>query len=144
MTRSTRILAFLLVITLGTYGCMKAPNSPPTGANQQAKLEKLEEDYRSAVTTREQLRQKLLAAEQDAAAQKKALADARAAAAAERDSLKAELKTRTGERDALQGQYETFRKTLRDMIGTADTAVSKLNLPTAATEPTAASLSNRN
>lgn len=144
MTRTTRILAFLLVTTLGTYGCMKAPNSPTTGASQNTKLERLEEDYRSAITTREQLRQKLLAAEQAAAAHKKALADAQAAATLERDALKAEVKARTGERDALQGQYETFRKTLRDMIGTADTAVGKLNLPSAVTEATAASLTNRN
>ncbi|MDY3556718.1 hypothetical protein R5W24_005888 [Gemmata sp. JC717] len=143
MTRSVRILAFLLVTTFGAYGCMKAPSTPSTAAIQNTKLEKLEEEYRSAITTREQLRQKLLAAEQDAAAQKKALAEANSAAAAERDALKAEVKARTGERDALQGQYDTFRKTLRDMIGTADTAVIKLNLP-AHTESAARSLSDRN
>ncbi|AWM41229.1 hypothetical protein GobsT_01550 [Gemmata obscuriglobus] len=143
MTRSVRILAFLLVTTLGAYGCMKAPDTPSTAAIQNTKLEKLEEEYRSAITTREQLRQKLLAAEQNVATQKKALADANSAAAAERDALKAEVKARTGERDALQGQYDTFRKTLRDMIGTADTAVTKLNLP-APTESAATSLSNRN
>ena len=52
-----------------------------------------------------------------------------ATAATERDALKAEVKARTGERDTLQSQYDTFRKTLREMLGTADTAVGKLNLP---------------
>lgn len=142
MTRSLRILAFVLVTSLGAYGCMKAPT--PTGATAGSKVQQLEDDYRNAITAREQLRQKLLAAESDAANNKKALEDAQAAATAERDALKAELKARTGERDALQTQYDGFRKTLREMIGTADAAVGKLNLPNHATEPTATSLGNRN
>lgn len=144
MNRSYRIFGFLLVTMLGAYGCMKAPSSPTTSATASAKVEKLEDEYRSAITTREQLRQKLIAAEAEMAKNKKQFEDAQAAAAAERDALKTELKARTGERDALQGQYEAFRKTLREMIGTADTAVSKLNLPAPATEPTSASLGNRN
>ena len=54
------------------------------------------------------------------------------------DALKAEVKVRTGERDALQMQYEGFRKTLRDMLGSADTAVGKMNLPL--TQPTATTI----
>ena len=137
MNRSYRVLAFLFVTVLGTYGCMKAPTSPTTeNGRAAAKVQQLEDDYLSAITTREQFRQKLLAAEEQAAKHKKALEDAQAVAAAERDALKAEVKARTGERDALQGQYDGFRKTLREMIGSADTAVGKLNLPAPATEPT--------
>ena len=47
----------------------------------------------------------------------------------ERDTLKNEVKARTAERDALQGQYEAFRKNLKELLGTADTAVGALNLP---------------
>lgn len=136
MARSHKVFGFLLVTFLGAYGCAKGPgSSPATDANptSAAKAQKLEEDYRGAIAARDQFRQKLAAAEEQAARKQKELEgqleQTRAAAATERDTLKAEVKTRTGERDAVQTQYETFRKTLRDMLGSAESAVGQLNLP---------------
>ena len=144
MSRSSKILGFLFVTFLGAYGCAKAPGSASTESNAAttAKIQRLEDDYRSAITARDQFRRDLATNEEQNAKAKKdleqQLEQTRAAAAAERDMLKAEVKTRTGERDALQSQYETFRKTLRDMLGSADTAVGKLNLP--ASQPASATL----
>ncbi|AMV30346.1 hypothetical protein VT84_38495 [Gemmata sp. SH-PL17] len=143
MARSHKVLGFLLVTILGVYGCAKAPSSASTESNAaSAKVQKLEEEYRGAIAARDQLRQKLAASEELAAKTKKELEQTQAAAATERDALKTEVKARTGERDALQTQFESFRKTLRDMLGSADTAVSKLNLP--ATQPVMTSLGARN
>jgi chromosome segregation ATPase len=88
-------------------------------------VKKLEEDYRAAVAARDQFRQKLVYAEDQQAKTQKELERTRA----DRETLKSEVKTRTAERDALQGQYEGFRKSLKELIGNADAAVGALNLP---------------
>ena len=147
MARSHKIVGFLFVVLLGAYGCAKGPGSSASTGNSPtgtAKVQKLEDDYRGALAARDQYRQKLAAAEEQAK-QKQAhleqqLEQARAAAAAERDALKAEVKARAGERDALQAQYEGFRNTLRELVGTADTAVGKLNLPAVAPQPRATAM----
>ena len=43
---------------------------------------------------------------------------------AERNDLQLALKLRTGERDAVAVQYETFRKTIKDLLGQADAAAN--------------------
>ena len=137
MPRSIKILGFLLVTLIGAYGCAKGPGASATTENTSAaaKAQKLEEDYRTAIAARDQFRQKLVAAEEQSAKAKRELEQTRATAAAEKESLKGELKARTGERDALNVQFETFRKNLKELIGSADTAVGALNLP--APKPTA-------
>jgi chromosome segregation ATPase len=94
-------------------------------------VKKLEDDYRAAAAARDQLRQKLAAAEAQAAKVQQQLQTelehVRAAAAAEKDSLKSQLKIRTNERDAVTAQYDSFRKNLKELIGNADTAVGALN-----------------
>ena len=50
----------------------------------------------------------------------------------ERDGLAAALKSKGAEKDALQGQYDGFRKSLRDLLAQADAAAA----PTAAPAPT--------
>ncbi len=142
MARSHKILGFLLVTLLGAYGCAKGPGAAVTTENNattNAKVQKLEEDYRSAVAARDQFRQKLATSEEQSAKAKKELElqleQTKIVAATERDALKAEVRARTGERDMLQTQYEMFRKTLREMLGTADTVVGKLNLPAQQSRP---------
>ncbi len=135
MPRSYKALGFLLVTMLGLYGCAKAPTEAPAKDTPAtiAKVQKLEDDNRIAVISREQLRQKLAAAEeQHAKAQAQLtnqLEETRARAAAERDALKGEIKARTSERDALSAQFEAFRKHLKELLGSADNAVGALNLP---------------
>jgi septal ring factor EnvC (AmiA/AmiB activator) len=141
MSRSTKVLGFLLVTMLGVYGCAKGPGNTGSGESQtSAKIQKLEEEQRAALAARDHFRQKLATVEAEQARLQKELDQTRAAAAAERDVLKAEVKARTGERDALITQYEAFRKTLKDLLGNAETSVGKLNLPTITPTATSASL----
>lgn len=132
MARHYKALGFLLVVTLGLYGCAKGPGGTPateSGGASAAKVQRLEEDYRAAVAARDHFRQKLAAAEEQQSKAQRELEATKTAAAAEREALKGEVKARTGERDALNTQFETFRKSLKELIGTADSAVGALNLP---------------
>lgn len=130
MPRSYKIIGFLLVTLLGAYGCSKGtPGASAPDTTATAKVQKLEEEYRAAAVARDQFRQKLAAAEAQGAKVQQELELTRATAAAEKEALKGEVKARTGERDALQIQYETFRKNLKELIGTADVAVGALKLP---------------
>lgn len=132
MPRSIKILGFVLVTFVGAYGCAKGPGASATtdnNATATAKAQKLEDDYRTAIAARDQFRQKLVAAEEQHAKTQRELEQTRAAAAAEKEALKSEVKARTGERDALNVQFEGFRKNLKELLGTADTAVGALNLP---------------
>jgi septal ring factor EnvC (AmiA/AmiB activator) len=127
MPRHFKVIGFTLVLLLGAYGCAKGPGSTSSADSGEAtaKVKKLEDDYRAAVSARDQFRQKLVAAEDQQAKVQKELATT----VAERDALKGEVKARTAERDALQSQFEAFRKTLKDLLGNADAAVGALNLP---------------
>jgi septal ring factor EnvC (AmiA/AmiB activator) len=127
MPRQLKALGFILVLLLGVYGCAKGPGSASATEHEGsgAKVKKLEDDYRAAAAARDQFRQKLAYAEEQQAKAQKELERTRAAA----DALKGEVKARTAERVALQVQYETFRKNLKDLLGTADAAVGSLNLP---------------
>ena len=132
MPRALKILGFVLVTLLGAYGCAKGPGASAANEGNStatAKAQKLEEDYRAAIAARDQFRLKLIAAEEQQTKTQRELEQTRAAAATEKEALRNEVKTRTGERDALQIQYETFRKNLKDLLGTADSAVGALNLP---------------
>lgn len=138
MPRSYKVFGFLLVALLGVYGCSKGPTSsaPPDTSAATAKLQKLEEEYKAAAAARDQLRQKLASAEdqqtkaQAAQAQlQQQLEETKVAAEKEKDALKNEVKARTGERDAVNAQYESFRKNLKQLIGSADGAIGALNLP---------------
>jgi uncharacterized coiled-coil DUF342 family protein len=136
MARSFKVLGFLLVTVLAIYGCARPAAEPTFSTNEPAapgKVQRLEEDYRTALAARDEARQQLAAAEEQHAKAKqeleKQLEQTKAAAAAERDALKNEIKARTGERDAVNAQYETFRKTLRELLTSADGAAGALNLP---------------
>lgn len=138
MTRSQKIIAFLLVAGIGIYGCAKNPTgNAETGrsSSQEAKAQRWEEDFRAAAAARDQYRQKLLAAEEKQTQLQKLLDQERAAATAERDTLKAEIKFRLSERDTVQTQYDGFRKSLKDLLAQAENTQSNPNIPTIPTIP---------
>jgi hypothetical protein len=141
MTRTYKILGFLLVTFLGLYGCTKVPSTEKSGsekhANLQAKAQRLEEDYRAVAAARDQFRQKLLAAEERHAQLQQQLEKAQADAAIEREALKAEVKSRTLERDAVVLQYEAFRKSLRDLLDQAESSRSYPGSPVSPSIPQA-------
>jgi hypothetical protein len=128
MSRAHKALAILVVSTLGLWGCAKGPgsNGPERIKALEAKVSRLEGDVKLGETAREQLRKKLAAAEEQLSKVQK-----------DRDGLDKTLSVRTSERDTLQTQYEGFRKSLRDLLGTAETSAPRYLPPvtTAAATP---------
>ena len=129
MTRSHKVLGFLFVAMLGLYGCARGPAASANGdrAALEAKVQRLEEDFRAAASARDSFRQRLLASEEKLSQTQKALEQTTATATQERqerDSARAELKSRTTERDTLQVQYDGFRKNIKELLGTAEAAMN--------------------
>jgi hypothetical protein len=128
MTHSHKVLGFLFVAMLGLYGCARGPAA---GGNDraalEAKVQRLEEDFRAAASARDTFRARLTAAEAKLTRTQASL-DAAAATASqerrERDTARAELKARTQERDTLQVQYDGFRKNIKELLGTAESALA--------------------
>ena len=123
MTRTHKILGFVLVTLFGVYGCAKG-STGGTGRDTSpaAKAQRLEEELRAAAAAREEFRQKMLAAEEAQAKLQKQFDQ-------EREALRAELKARTAERDNFALQYEGFRKSLRDLLGQAESALANPGSP---------------
>ena len=141
MNRSHKIVAFLLVVGSGIYGCAKNPTGnarSDSGTSTETKAQRWEDDFKAAAAARDQYRQKLLAAEEKHAQLQKTLDHERAVAVAERDSLKAELKIRSNERDLLQSQYDGFRRGIKDLLAQAETLANPNipNIPTIPAPPT--------
>ena len=121
MNSTQKVTGFLFVALLGVYGCAKGPVAENGGKSAtDAKVQRLEEDFRAAAAARDSFRQKLTQAEERQTALQRQLA----AAAVERDGLKAEVKARITERDALQTHYETFRKNIKDLLGQAESSLA--------------------
>jgi hypothetical protein len=118
MSRTSKIIGFVLVTLFGVYGCAKGPGEGTEKSTSPAtKSQRLEEDLRAASAARDQLRQKLVAAEERQTQLQKQFETERAA-------LKAELKARTTERDSVATQYDGFRKNLKELIGQAESALA--------------------
>lgn len=121
MPRSLKALGFVLVLMVGIWGCAKGPasasNDTAAGATA-AKLKQVEEDYRAALAARDQFRVKLAASE-----------ELQAKTAAELTQARIKAEKLTTERDALNAQYDSFRKNLKELLGSADSAVSALGIP---------------
>ena len=102
----------------------------------EARALKLEDDFRSAASARDQLRKKLAAAEEQHRKTRTELEQQLQTLTRERDELRQQLTLRTCERDALASQYEQFRKNIRELLGQADAAINKPSeQPVTAAEP---------
>ena len=126
MTRSHKVLGFLLVAILGIYGCARTPSGAagPDRATE-AKVQRLEEDFRAAATARDAYRTRLAQAEEKQAELQRQFDRATATAVtekAQKEVAQADLRARTAERDGLQTQYDGFRRTIRDLLGQAESA----------------------
>src|ERR1700685_3515475 len=110
MNRATRAAAVPFVCLLGLWGCAQGPTATAQAErikSLEAKTARLEADFRAAAAARDQLRQDLTEAQ---------------VVFKEREDLKAQLKIRINERDQVAAQYDTFRKSIRDLVGQAETA----------------------
>ncbi len=143
MNRVTKTLAVLTVVTLGVWGC--ARNGGEAQAERALALEnkckKLEGDYRSVVTVRDDLRKQLSDLREDRDHLQKdleaqqALARDRQALAKERDELVQTLGSRTTERDAAQAQLDQVRKGLRSLLGQAEANITNSTTTSISTPP---------
>jgi septal ring factor EnvC (AmiA/AmiB activator) len=134
------------VAALGIWGCAQDPagQAAERFRNLEAKHARLEGDFKTVCAARDQLRRKLASAE-EAAARAEEQARQLAEAERQRDEARSELKTRTDERDAAWGQYDSFRRNVRDLLGRseaslpsrpADTASRPASVPTRLTSGT--------
>jgi chromosome segregation ATPase len=136
MSTRNRFLIVLAVSALGLWGCAQGPASGTANAERlralENKLAKLEGDFHTVTTTRDQLRKKLTALE-DEKVQLAQQVEKLQEVLKERDSLKTQLATRTSERDHLQNQYDSFRKGIKSLLGQAEIATSPFNAATRVT-----------
>lgn len=120
----------LMLATLGIWGCAKSQSNSAAATSErikalEARAVKLEDDFRTAAAVRDQLRRKLATSEEQ---QVKGRADLERQVQGlyrERDEVRQQLQLRTSERDSLASQYDAFRKTIREVLGQADAAISK-------------------
>jgi septal ring factor EnvC (AmiA/AmiB activator) len=148
------VVASLCVV--GIWGCAQGqPGATTVSAERLKALEqktaKLEDDFRAVATVRDQLRKKLTAAEdqeQELRQQLTAAQESERKLRAEiddrlltvnrdRDELRVQLAARTAERDSLQGQYEQFRKTIREVLGQAEASLPTPSRPVTTVEAAA-------
>lgn len=128
MYRYHRALAVLLVSVFGLWGCSRAPSNTvaDNGSAEklksvEGKLAKLEDEFRLANSSREQMRKKMNEAEEG---QKQLQAQLDAL----KDTIKAKedaIAKRTAERDQMVAQYESFRKNVKDLLFKAEEALAK-------------------
>src|SRR5947207_875409 len=130
MTSARSALMVLMVATLGIWGCAKSHNDGAAATAErmsalEARSVKLEDDFRTAASVRDQLRKKLAAAEEQGQKTRQDLEQQVQALNREREEMRLQLALRTGERDALAGQYESFRKNIRELLGQAEATINK-------------------
>jgi septal ring factor EnvC (AmiA/AmiB activator) len=119
MSKYQQMIVVGVIMIVGICGCSQSSSgSPEKMKAMEAKVNRLEEEFRAATAARDQLRKKLAEVEQEQAQLKQ-----------ERDELRNELKTRTAERDSVSGQFDQFRKSLKELIGQTEAALAKPNKP---------------
>jgi len=128
MTRYHKALGMFLVTVFGLWGCARGPVSGTgTAGNDktktlETKLARAEDDLRTTANSRDEARRKIQEAEETMTLLHQEI-DRLHLVARERDELKGDLKSRTVERDQIQAQYDTFRRTIKDLLGQAETSL---------------------
>jgi septal ring factor EnvC (AmiA/AmiB activator) len=139
MSRAQTALSVLVIACFGLWGCAQGAANGQASAERiralEAKIAKLEDDFRGVVAVREQLRKQLTAVEEERAHLGKQVEELQTVVK-ERDELRQQLANRTTERDSLQSQFDQFRKGIKTLLGQVETPGNS-NTPTpvaAATE----------
>ena len=134
MSRAQKALSVLVVACLGLWGCAQGAANGHASAERiralETKIAKLEDDFKAVVAVREQLRKQLTATEQEKT-QLGQQVEQLQAVGKERDELRQQLVTRTGERDLVQGQFDQFRKGIKNLLGQAEAAGTLSTAPVA-------------
>src|SRR5260370_40809517 len=123
MSFGKQVLILVAIGSLGLWGCAQGPSAAHAERIRalETKMAKLEEDFKAAVAGREQLRKKLTTAEEEKA-QLAQQVEQLQLVVKERDDLRQQLAIRTAERDGVQTQFTHFRKSIRTLLGQAETA----------------------
>jgi nucleoid-associated protein YejK len=126
MLRGNHLAVVIVVATLSVWGCAQG-NSAATQAERihalEARCSKLEDDYRAAVSVRDQARKKTTTLEEQLAQLQKDFAAQQENAklvVKERDELRQVVESRTSERDFLQSRCERLKKGLQNLLGQDD------------------------
>jgi hypothetical protein len=123
MKRFYNVLAVAALGIAGLWGCSPTPS---TGGSSE-RIRSLEVNLRNANEGRDQLASRLQATEakgQSLEREVQRLQGLLQDTTRERDDAQAATKLRTAERDLSQSQYDTFRKSLKEMLAQAETAQS--------------------
>jgi chromosome segregation ATPase len=134
MTRASKILILTVVVGLGLWGCARGPANRASNLERVRALEgrcaKLEQDYRTAATARDEARRQATGLEEETARLQKEL-KGKVALQRERDALRRQLQTATSEREELRGQLAQTtgeRDDLRQQLTRAVTQRDNLQL----------------
>lgn len=122
MIRASHAIAVLFVAMIGLWGCSRGPSAATLAERiklLEAKCGRLEADFRTAAGTRDQLRIQLTQSEDEVAKLQPVVK--------ERDDLRGQLKSKLAERDQVVAQFDAFRKTIRELVGQADTSSLKFS-----------------
>jgi septal ring factor EnvC (AmiA/AmiB activator) len=126
MNQAGKALVVFAIAAMGLWGCAQGPAGGASAERLralEAKVTKLEDDFRGAVAARDQLRKKLSVAEEEKGQLAKQV-EQLVLVAKERDELKQQLSLRTSERDTLQTQFSEFRKGIKTLLGQAESPSS--------------------
>jgi septal ring factor EnvC (AmiA/AmiB activator) len=138
MSRGHKALSVLIVASLGLWGCAQGPANGPASAERlralETKIAKLEDDFRAAVSGREQLRKKLTTTEEERTRLTQQVEQLQIVVK-ERDELRQQLATRTTERDTVQTQYDHFRMGIKTLLSKAEPPAYTQPVTSAAVSP---------
>lgn len=122
MSRFRQAVGVAIVSLFGLWGCSRAPVPEGNGANAEklkaleAKMARLEDDFRAASSARDQVSKKLLAAEEARVALQGQVTRMTQEMKAKDD----QIQTRTSERDQVTSQYKLFREGLKDLLARSE------------------------
>lgn len=132
------LMVVALTTLFGLWGCTQS--APPNSASArlrelEAKNARLEDDYKAAVTARDQVRKKATALEEQQAQLTLQLEQLQRLAK-ERDDYRQQAAVRTAERDAIQAQLVQFGRELQNLAQKIDQAAQSHGNPPLAVTPT--------
>jgi outer membrane murein-binding lipoprotein Lpp len=132
------LMVVALTTLFGLWGCTQSapPNSPSARLRElEAKNARLEDDYKAAVTARDQARKKATALEEQQAQLTLQLEQLQRLAK-ERDDYRQQAAVRTAERDAFQAQLVQFGRELQNLAQKIDQAAQSHGNPPVTQVPT--------
>lgn len=123
---------FLVILFVVAGGCNRSTSVSPTTSGErvktlEARVARLEEDYRSAASTRDQARKQAAQLQEQKATLEQQLAQLNVDLEATRTALAQQqdvLRQRTSERDVLTTRCERMKKGLQTILGQDDTSTS--------------------